>query len=55
MLAQAANLPYRARGYNFAAVTGLPKKLAIAKKLQSIVGMTTVRSSWVCPLMGTSP
>ncbi len=26
MLARAANLPYRARGYNFAAATGLPKK-----------------------------
>jgi hypothetical protein len=32
MLARAANLPYRARGYNFAAVTGIPKKFAIAKK-----------------------
>jgi hypothetical protein len=55
MLARAVNLPYRALGYNFAAATGLPKKFAIAKKLRPIVGMTTARSSWVCPLMGTSP
>jgi hypothetical protein len=33
MLAWAANLPYRTRGYNFAAVTGLPKEAAIAKKI----------------------
>jgi hypothetical protein len=46
--ASAANLPYRTRGYNIDADHFRSDKVD-AKNLQSVVGMTRARSSWICP------